>query len=81
MSTTETTNRATVRDLGVLSYTMGFTFWVHRAESIRPVFAAGYFDEVRDLLAPGDGLLITAPDGMRLCRVVRNDPDVMVEGV
>ncbi len=55
------------RNLSVLAYAQGFTLWHYRAESrIADACAADFFDEASDLLAQGDMMLVSAPDGGRV---------------
>ncbi len=53
------------RNLSVLAYANGFTLWHYKTESdvLPSVQMAGYFDDAVDMLATGDMLLVSAPDG------------------
>ena len=57
-----------IRDLSVLAYANGFTLWHYRsaADLLPAVQKAGYFDDAVDMLASGDMLLVSAPDGGRV---------------
>ena len=56
-------SRFAVRNLNVLSYAQGFTLWLYKAPALADVFAPGYFDDAADMLATGDHMHVTAPDG------------------
>ena len=59
------------KDLSVLAYANGFTLWHYTtSDTAAAVLADGYFAAARDLLRPGDMLLLTAD--------VRNQADVLV---
>ena len=53
------------RNLSVLAYANGFTLWHYKTEgdALPSVQHPGYFDEAVDMLASGDMLLVSAPDG------------------
>jgi len=56
-----------VRNLSVLAYANGFTLWHYKAGP--DAAAAGnpsFFSEAADLVAPGDMLMVSAPDGARI---------------
>jgi hypothetical protein len=55
----------TVRNLGVLSYTNGFTLWDYLAEAddVNTVAGPGYFNNAADMLAVGDRIMVRAVDG------------------
>ena len=54
-----------VRNLSVLAYANGFTLWHYKTngDALPSVQAPGYFDEAVDMLASGDMLLMSAPEG------------------
>ena len=54
-----------VRNLSVLAYANGFTLWHYKtdADQLPAVQRPGYFDDAIDMLASGDMLLVSAPDG------------------
>ena len=51
--------------LSVLAYANGFTLWHCKAGSVADASAPGYFNGAADLLASGDLILVSAPDGAR----------------
>jgi len=57
-----------VRDLSVLAYANGFTLWHYKAGEapLARVESAGFFNDVADMMAPGDMMMVSAPDGARL---------------
>lgn len=56
-----------VRNLSVHSYANGMTLWHYKSASdTREQIAApgaGYFDEARDMLSPGDFVMVSATNG------------------
>ena len=53
-----------VRNLSVLAYANGFTLWHYKAPgSLAPVQAPGFFDGAADMLASGDMMLLSGPEG------------------
>ena len=54
-----------IHDLSVLAYANRFTLWHYKAgaDSLQAVRKPGYFDEAKDMLAAGDMVMVTAPDG------------------
>jgi hypothetical protein len=56
-----------VRNLSVLAYANGFTLWHYKTPgALAPVQAPGFFDGAADMLASGDMLLVSAPEGGRV---------------
>ena len=53
------------RNLSVLAYANGFTLWHYKTpgDVLPAVQSPGYFDDAIDMLASGDMLLVSAPDG------------------
>jgi len=54
-----------LRDIGVLAYTQGFTLWVYRTAtaSLADISGAGFFNRLSDLAAVGDRIMVSASDG------------------
>ena len=54
-----------VRNLSVLAYANGFTLWHYKTDgdALPSVQSPGYFDDAIDMLASGDMLLVSAPEG------------------
>ena len=57
-----------IRDLSVLAYAQGFTLWHYKAgpDMLRDVDREGFFDGASDMLAAGDMMLVSSPDGGRM---------------
>ncbi len=56
-----------VRSLSVLAYANGFTLWHYRTgDALQCVARPGFFDDAVDMLANGDMLMVTAPEGGRV---------------
>jgi len=55
-----------MRNLSVLAFANGFTLWHYKAAARDAALSAGYFDLASDMLAPGDLLMVSAPDGARM---------------
>ena len=67
-----------IRNLCVLNYAQGFTMWHYRAESLQSVIHPGYFASAAGIIAQGDHVHVSAPDGGAVlfvadsaCRVAR----------
>lgn len=54
-----------IRNFSVLSYAQGFTHWHYRGhdDSITEVAATGYFNNVADMIALHDMILVSCRDG------------------
>ena len=63
------------RNLSVLAYANGFTLWHYRTQgdALLCVEAPGYFDDAVDMLASGDMLLVSAPEGGKVMCVAANE--------
>ncbi len=68
-----------VRNLSVLAYANSFTLWHYKAadDALPVVSQPGYFDDAADMLATGDMLLVTAPEGGRVLCVAAGGGQVM----
>ncbi|MDE2197556.1 MAG: hypothetical protein KGJ41_00930 [Rhodospirillales bacterium] len=56
-----------IRNLSVLAYAQGFTLWHYKsAADLAAASGDGFFNDATDMLAPGDMLLVSAPDGGRI---------------
>lgn len=61
-----------VRNLSVLAYANGFTLWHYKAAEGGTLDAAcrdGFFDPASDMLAGGDIIMISAPQGARIMSI------------
>ena len=60
-----------VRNLSVLAYANGFTLWHYKAvdAALAQAGAPEFFTPARDLLGPGDIVMISATDGARVLSV------------
>ncbi len=57
-----------LRNLSVLAYANGFTLWHYKAGAggLQDTIRQGYFDGAADMLAGGDMMLVSAPEGGRV---------------
>lgn len=57
-----------IRNLSVLAYANGFTFWHYKAgqNSLGNVAQPSFFSDAADVLASGDVIIISATDGVRM---------------
>ena len=57
-----------IRNLSVLAYAQGFTLWHYRTgpDGLAAAASAGFFDDAADMLAGGDMVLVSAPEGGRV---------------
>ncbi len=63
-----------VRNLSVLAYAQGFTLWHYKADDVLDRIALdGFFDPAADLLASGDMMMVSAPDGGRIMCLTSHD--------
>jgi hypothetical protein len=64
-----------IRDLSVLAYAQGFTLWHYRArgDGLGEVGRPGFFAGAGDMMAAGDMLMVSAPDGARVLWVAQAD--------
>lgn len=64
-----------IRNLCVLSYANGFTFWSYKSktDTVSEIRYPDYFSEAADMLAPGDMIAISTRLGGTIC-VVDNTP-------
>ena len=68
-----------VRNLSVLAYANGFTLWHYKteADALPRVQTPGYFDDAVDMLASGDMMLVSAPDGGKVMCLAANEGRIM----
>jgi hypothetical protein len=61
-----------LRNLSVLAYASGFTLWLYKAgsEEHADVTRPDFFEEVGDMLAVGDMVLVAAREGGRMLCVL-----------
>ena len=64
-----------VRNLSVLAYANGFTLWHYKAakDTLQDIGGTGFFSSANDLLATGDMLMVSAPDGARILCVAASE--------
>lgn len=64
-----------IRNLSVLAYAQGFTLWHYKAgaDRLNDVAQPGFLSDAAEMLASGDMLLISAPDGGRIAMVSAGD--------
>lgn len=69
-----------IKDLGVLAYAHGFTFWYYRTDDdVDAVQEIGYFADAADMLRIGDRITGSTADRRAIDLVVsRNDPKGVV---
>lgn len=76
--------RFAIRNLTAMAFTNGFTQWVYkdRHNTADQCCSPGFFYEASDMLAPGDMIIITARDGVRMVSVKVADVEtVIVQGM
>lgn len=72
----------TFRNLGCLNYANGFTQFHYKSpSSLAEVASPGYFSDARDMLAPGDVIIVSAPDGTAFFYVTNAQGDVAAVGM
>ncbi len=57
-----------IRNLSVLAYANGFTLWHYKAgrDALDKVETHDFFADAADMLAEGDMMMVSAPDGGRV---------------
>lgn len=65
--------RFAIRALSVLQYANGFTLWHYKAPRIGELVQPNYFGEASDMMAKGDHMHVSAPDGNALIAIVAVD--------
>jgi hypothetical protein len=60
-----------IRNLSVLAYANGFTLWHYKTgrDGLEKVEARDFFADAADMLALGDMMMISAPDGGRVLSI------------
>ena len=60
-----------IRNLSVLAYANGFTLWHYKAgkDRLNQVEKVDFFADAIDMLAEGDLMMISAPDGGRILTI------------
>jgi hypothetical protein len=60
-----------LRNLSVLAYANGFTLWHYKtnADTLPQTNAQGFFADAADLMAPGDMVMLSSPEGGKLATV------------
>ena len=60
-----------IRNLSVLAYANGFTLWHYKAgrDALNQVEKSGFFADAGDMLAEGDMMMVSAPDGGRILTI------------
>jgi len=60
-------SKFSVRDLSALQYANGFTMWhyKHGAATLGECQTDGFFNDAGEMMAVGDAILITGPEGGR----------------
>ena len=84
LDTLEAATRMQVRNLSVMNYANGMTHWTYKPDGHTRddvLSAAGYFESVRDMLAPGDWIFVSASDGPLILWVRGNEIGCTVERV
>ena len=62
------------KNLSVIAYANGFTFWHYAAaETMATIGASGYFDDVKTLMNTGDMVIINASDATSIKTVTVGD--------
>ena len=68
-----------VHNLSVLAYANGFTLWHYKAEpgGLDAAVEQSFFNEAADLLAGGDMVMVSAPEGGRMLCVAGGQAGVL----
>lgn len=62
-----------IRNLSVLAYANGFTLWHYKAgrDQLEQIETRDFFADAADMLAEGDMMMVSAPDGGRVLCVAQ----------
>ncbi|WP_158743060.1 hypothetical protein [Acidisphaera sp. L21] len=68
-----------IRSLSVLAYANGFTLWHYKGDgdTLSNMSRPGFFDDAADMLAGGDMVLVSAPEGGRVLCIAKQDGRVI----
>jgi hypothetical protein len=60
-----------IRNLSVLAYANGFTLWHYKAgkDRLDQIETVDFFADAADMLAEGDMMIVSAPDGGRIVTI------------
>lgn len=64
--------------LGVVGYTNGWTLWFYKSPAVADIFSENYFGPISDMMAAGDHIHISAPDGNAILAVESADGGVVL---
>lgn len=68
-----------IRNLSVLAYAQGFTLWHYKTSgALADIATPGFFDAAGDMLAAGDLVMASAPDGSTVVAVGATGKSVVV---
>jgi hypothetical protein len=69
-----------IRNLSVLAYAYGFTLWHYKAgrDLLGAVAEDEFFGDAVEMLAAGDLVMVSAPDGARILAVALAEPGAVV---
>jgi hypothetical protein len=62
-----------IRDLSVLAYANGFTLWHYKLARIADVLSPNFFRDAADMMAAGDHVHVSAPEGGAVLAVTHVD--------
>jgi 3,4-dihydroxy-2-butanone 4-phosphate synthase len=73
----------TARNLSVLAYAQGFTLWHYKApdHALLMLGRAGFFDTARDMIVPGDIVMLSARDGGKIVFAGQSERGVSLEAL
>jgi hypothetical protein len=78
---TDSAPRFVIRNLTAIGYGQGFTLWHYRpAHPDEPVTTPGFFDDVWDMLAVGDMIVISGKAGGQILFVSSTERPVRLAG-
>lgn len=61
-----------LRNLSVLAYANGFTLWHYKSVDLKSAHAPQHFKDAADLVATGDMILVTGPEGGTVSSVIKS---------
>jgi hypothetical protein len=75
-------HRFVIRNISAIGYGQGFTLWHYRpAHPDEQVTVPGFFDDIWDMLAPGDMMVISSGAGGQILFVVSAERPVRLRSI
>jgi hypothetical protein len=67
-----------IRSFSVLAYAQGFTYWHYKTPIGDDILTPGYFNDIKDMVVPGDLIIATNQDNAQSVFIKQLRPTVIV---